>query len=234
MGILFGRWSTARNRFPTNLLRMGPVCQLSRTVARVTPRNRFRPLRPTPARSIEPGHRCPGSIDLARRCGRCGAGSGLGVLVHPVEGLRDGLLPVPVQPLALVLLHLRGPAAVLGPVVDHVLLTGPEPDRDPGGVGGAQRGGLGDLDRKSTRLNSSHVSSSYAVFCPPPSHRAPLSLHDALPISQSKVFVTAFFQFRYSRSRSFSSICGVQRRSSAQLSITSCSPDQNPTAIPAA
>src|SRR5699024_11733984 len=26
-------------------------------------------------------------------------------------------------------------------------------------------GGAGDLDRKSTRLNSSHVSSSYAVFC---------------------------------------------------------------------
>src|SRR5207249_7385674 len=32
------------------------------------------------------------------------------------------------------------------------LLAGPEPDLD-------------DLDRKSTRLNSSHVSISYAVFC---------------------------------------------------------------------
>src|SRR5690625_7763706 len=33
-------------------------------------------------------------------------------------------------------------------------------------VGGAGGGGhLGDLDRKSTRLNSSHVAISYAVFC---------------------------------------------------------------------
>src|SRR5699024_10576076 len=41
------------------------------------------------------------------------------------------------------------------------------------------------LDRKSTRLNSSHVSISYAVFClneqPTPSIHTP-SLHDALPI----------------------------------------------------
>src|SRR5699024_791429 len=42
------------------------------------------------------------------------------------------------------------------------------------------------LDRKSTRLNSSHVSISYAVFCLNLSgrrHLVPLSLHDALPIS---------------------------------------------------
>src|SRR5437660_705861 len=43
-----------------------------------------------------------------------------------------------------------------------------------------------NLDRKSTRLNSSHVAISYAVFCL--NHRATsavytLSLHDALPIS---------------------------------------------------
>src|SRR5690606_29631847 len=41
-------------------------------------------------------------------------------------------------------------------------------------------------DRKSTRLNSSHVKISYAVFCldrPAPPHIPPLSLHDALPIS---------------------------------------------------
>src|SRR5699024_2200414 len=40
-------------------------------------------------------------------------------------------------------------------------------------------------DRKSTRLNSSHVSISYAVFClnlPSSSHLYTLSLHDALPI----------------------------------------------------
>src|SRR5438034_19014 len=43
-----------------------------------------------------------------------------------------------------------------------------------------------DLDRKSTRLNSSHTVISYAVFClNHPSHTEiyTLSLHDALPIS---------------------------------------------------
>src|SRR5688500_13214280 len=39
-------------------------------------------------------------------------------------------------------------------------------------------------DRKSTRLNSSHLVSSYAVFCRSPD-RYPLSLHDALPIFAS-------------------------------------------------
>src|SRR3712207_7539773 len=29
----------------------------------------------------------------------------------------------------------------------------------------ARRGGVADLDRKSTRLNSSHANISYAVFC---------------------------------------------------------------------
>src|SRR5207249_3791672 len=38
-----------------------------------------------------------------------------------------------------------------GEALDHVLLYGPP--------------GLGKTDRKSTRLNSSHVSISYAVFC---------------------------------------------------------------------
>src|SRR5436305_198082 len=41
------------------------------------------------------------------------------------------------------------------------------------------------LDRKSTRLNSSHVRISYAVFClnaPSPPALYTLSLHDALPI----------------------------------------------------
>src|SRR5690625_6227147 len=32
-------------------------------------------------------------------------------------------------------------------------------------VGGDGHGGLGWADRKSTRLNSSHVAISYAVFC---------------------------------------------------------------------
>src|SRR5207249_2995567 len=42
-----------------------------------------------------------------------------------------------------------------------------------------------ERDRKSTRLNSSHVSISYAVFClnaPTTVETYPLSLHDALPI----------------------------------------------------
>src|ERR1035441_8093786 len=40
-------------------------------------------------------------------------------------------------------------------------------------------------DRKSTRLNSSHLGISYAVCCldaPPPPEIYPLPLHDALPI----------------------------------------------------
>ena len=52
--------------------------------------------------------------------------------------------------------------------------------------------------------------------------------------TQSKVLVTAFFQLRNRRSRSSSSILGSQRLSSAQLSVTSCSPSQKPTAMPAA
>src|SRR5699024_6933770 len=41
------------------------------------------------------------------------------------------------------------------------------------------------IDRKSTRLNSSHVSNSYAVFClnyTSTHYTYTLSLHDALPI----------------------------------------------------
>src|SRR5207253_5936047 len=34
-----------------------------------------------------------------------------------------------------------------------------------GGIGSALSDALGGLDRKSTRLNSSHVAISYAVFC---------------------------------------------------------------------
>src|SRR5699024_2321482 len=47
----------------------------------------------------------------------------------------------------------------------------------------AREAGAEIPDRKSTRLNSSHVSISYAVFCLlPPSYSHALSLHDALPI----------------------------------------------------
>src|SRR5690625_2160784 len=42
---------------------------------------------------------------------------------------------------------------------------------------------MGAVDRKSTRLNSSHVASSYAVFCVAVlAVISALSLHDALPI----------------------------------------------------
>src|SRR5207248_8587522 len=37
--------------------------------------------------------------------------------------------------------------------------------RDPAERGGDARGSCGRLDRKSTRLNSSHRTISYAVFC---------------------------------------------------------------------
>src|SRR5690606_10098688 len=69
----------------------------------------------------------------------------LHVLVHPLEGLRHGLLPVAVEALALAGLHRRAPALVLGPVVDDVLLALPEPDRDARGVRGTERRGLRDL-----------------------------------------------------------------------------------------
>src|SRR5699024_4550084 len=65
--------------------------------------------------------------------------SGLGVLVHPVEGLGHGLLPVAVETLTLVLGQLRTPPGVLGPVGDHILLTGPETHGDPCRVGSTQR-----------------------------------------------------------------------------------------------
>src|SRR5262245_16092115 len=49
----------------------------------------------------------------------------------------------------------------------------------------ADQSGRRPRDRKSTRLNSSHLGISYAVFClhpTVPTHSYPLSLHDALPI----------------------------------------------------
>src|SRR5437660_5044918 len=57
------------------------------------------------------------------------------------------------------------------PVVLHVDAAGPDhPAREPDAHGRDQVGGLvdeqvGEQDRKSTRLNSSHVAISYAVFC---------------------------------------------------------------------
>src|SRR3989338_8101256 len=57
-------------------------------------------------------------------------------------------------------------------------------DRHAPGVGQD----VGNQDRKSTRLNSSHSSISYAVFFfndAATTEISPLSLHDALPISRN-------------------------------------------------
>src|SRR5699024_3031517 len=86
-------------------------------------------------------------LRLPRARGR-GAGSAvqrLRVLVDPVEGALDGLLPQAEVALAGLLVHRGLPALVLGPVVDDVLLAVPEADGDAGRVGGAERGRLDDL-----------------------------------------------------------------------------------------
>src|ERR671931_885211 len=63
--------------------------------------------------------------------------------VEPVERPGDGLLPVLEVLVTLAGVHLRLPALVLRPVVADVVLAGPEPGRQAGRVGGAERGGLG-------------------------------------------------------------------------------------------
>src|SRR5947209_9368408 len=60
--------------------------------------------------------------------------------------------------------HGRGRGDAVGPRHlrdDGELLAGGRPRRRGGAAGDARVGG----DRKSTRLNSSHANSSYAVFC---------------------------------------------------------------------
>src|SRR5699024_12599268 len=61
----------------------------------------------------------------------------------------------------LVLLKNQGSTLPLAPSTDSVLVVG-ELARTPRIQGGVRARGQ---DRKSTRLNSSHVSISYAVFC---------------------------------------------------------------------
>ncbi len=63
---------------------------------------------------------------------------------------------------------------------------------------------------------------------------APAERQSTSSSTQSKVLVTAFFQLRYIRSRSASSISGSQRRSSCQLRSSSSRLSQKPTARPAA
>src|SRR6266498_617422 len=96
----------------------------------------------------------------------------------------------------------RPPRSTLFPYTTLFRSRSPRPDW-PGPVAECQ--GRGDRDRKSTRLNSSHVRRSYAVFCLKKQNIPPtfffffffffndtatteiytLSLHDALPISIS-------------------------------------------------
>ena len=64
---------------------------------------------------------------------------------RPSRGSAHGLLPARVLALALVLVHLRLPALVLGPALAELVLVGPEAGRQAGGVGGAERGRLGHL-----------------------------------------------------------------------------------------
>src|SRR5690606_40783466 len=47
----------------------------------------------------------------------------------------------------------------------HAAFRGPNRSRDDVVEGGAMAGHASGVDRKSTRLNSSHVKISYAVFC---------------------------------------------------------------------
>ena len=65
--------------------------------------------------------------------------------LHPVERLGDRLLPLRVFLRDGGAVHLRRPLGVLAPVGAEVVDVLPEPDREPGRVGGAERRGLGHL-----------------------------------------------------------------------------------------
>src|SRR5262245_49883690 len=70
-------------------------------------------------------------------------------------------------------------------------------------------------DRKSTRLNSSHLGISYAVFCFSPSYDLyTLSLHDALPI-----FIKALAFGRDGEERPVLGADGVVGRDHARLAV---------------
>src|SRR5690606_39999610 len=66
-------------------------------------------------------------------------------------------LPVHLQPARPILLDARG--------VEETVELGVAVERAVGGVAVADRVAVKEEDRKSTRLNSSHVKISYAVFC---------------------------------------------------------------------
>src|SRR3990170_3300295 len=70
---------------------------------------------------------------------------GLDGLLGPVLGAGDGLLPPAVEPLALLLAHLRLVAATQAPPGLELVLVLPEAGREPGEVRGAERRGLQGL-----------------------------------------------------------------------------------------
>src|SRR5699024_11654735 len=80
-----------------------------------------------------------------------------------LDELREGLgVAIDAVDVLLALLHLLGALVRVLGVGDQAAEAGPRRvDEDQ--VGGVQQAVL--VDRKSTRLNSSHVSISYAVFC---------------------------------------------------------------------
>src|SRR3712207_7474956 len=59
-------------------------------------------------------------------------------------------------------------ARLTGPAVEPRVLVGPQPERvdvEAARALGVARRDSDEVDRKSTRLNSSHANISYAVFC---------------------------------------------------------------------
>src|SRR3712207_8651791 len=62
-----------------------------------------------------------------------------------------------------ILVGLAFVAAAFG--IGYLAGVGKDHLEDVGGLGTAQRNTAAGIDRKSTRLNSSHANISYAVFC---------------------------------------------------------------------
>src|SRR5690625_5307642 len=96
--------------------------------------------------------------------------TGVGVVALAAAGVAGGILwqapestpaPAPAVEVGAASLPLVCPPAPVVPTGD-----GGDIDYDEAfGTGGAEAELLSRLDRKSTRLNSSHVAISYAVFC---------------------------------------------------------------------
>src|SRR6266540_4938669 len=84
----------------------------------------------------------------------------LSQLLAPLQGERDGRTHLRDH----VLSPLRGKVGQA--LHDRAELPGPAlPDQEPQDAHGVGHGPVAEQDRKSTRLNSSHITISYAVFC---------------------------------------------------------------------